>query len=71
MGPGWPPLRFLTLQYDTGEYSDDLFKYSTVSMTWTKLVTDAGVTGTPSARDGHSMATVGQDIYMFGGYDGE
>ena len=37
-------------------------------MTWTKLDTAAGVTGTgPSARFGHSMTSVGINIYLFGG----
>jgi N-acetylneuraminic acid mutarotase len=50
--------------------SDELFKYSTATMTWTKLDTIAGVTGTPpSARSGHSMTTVGEDFYVFGGSD--
>ena len=50
-------------------YSDELFKYSTASMTWTKLDADGGVTGMPPRpRSGHKMATVGEDIYVFGGY---
>ena len=40
-------------------------------MTWTKLDTAAGVTGTgPSARFGHSMTSAGIDIYLFGGQTG-
>ena len=51
--------------------SEELFRYSTESMTWTKLDTAAGVTGTgPSARAGHSMTSVGIDIYLFGGQTG-
>jgi len=64
--------------------SEELFRYSTESMTWTKLDTAAGVTGTgPSARGGHSMTSVmekraaragsssiGINIYLFGGQTG-
>ena len=53
-------------------YSDELFKYSTTSRNWTKLDADTDVTGTPpSPRSGHSMTTVGQDVYVFGGMLGE
>ena len=48
--------------------SEELFRFSVETLTWTKLDTEAGVTGTgPSARYGHSMASVGTDIYVFGG----
>ena len=41
-------------------------------MTWSQLDKDAGGMGTmPSARTGHSMTSVGHDIYLFGGYGGE
>jgi len=47
---------------------DDLFKYSTATMTWTQLDSGAGVTGTgPSARSEHTMTAAGQDLYVFGG----
>ena len=49
-------------------YYQELFRFSVETLTWTKLDTAAGVTGTgPSARSGHSMASVGSDIYVFGG----
>jgi hypothetical protein len=52
-------------------HSNELFKYSTTTMTWTKLDTGAGVMGTPpSARSEHSMTTVGDDLYVFGGEAG-
>ena len=36
---------------------------------WTMLGENLGVTGkAPNARSGHGMTTVGQDIYIFGGY---
>ena len=58
----------LTSGAASGGYSDELFKYSTATMTWTQLDAEAGVTGTaPSARSGHSMTTVGEDLYVFGG----
>ena len=48
--------------------SEELFRFSVETLTWTKLDTAAGVTGTgPSARSGNSMASVGSDIYVFGG----
>ena len=47
--------------------SEELFRFSVETLTWTKLDTAAGVTGTgPSAWYGHSMASVGSDIYVFG-----
>ena len=49
--------------------SEELFRFSVETLTWTKLDTAAGVTGTgPSARSRHSMASVGSDIYVFGGF---
>ena len=57
--------------------SQELFRFSVETLTWTKLDTAAGVTGTgPSAREDHSMALVGSDVYIdvFGGrkgYSGE
>ena len=51
--------------------SQELFRFSVETLTWTKLDTAAGVTGTgPSARYMHSMASVGSDIYVFGGFTG-
>jgi hypothetical protein len=56
-------------------YSQELFKFSTETLAWTKLETGANVTGTgPSARYGHTMTSVGHNIYIFGGQqtdDGE
>ena len=53
-------------------FSEELFRFSVETLTWTKLDTAAGVTGTgPSARSGHSMASVGSDIYVFGGSGGD
>jgi N-acetylneuraminic acid mutarotase len=47
---------------------DDLFKFSTATMTWSQL--DPGVTGTGlSARSELTMTSVGWDIYIFGGDD--
>ena len=59
----------LTSGAASGGYSDELFKYSTATMTWMQLDAAAGVRGTaPSARIRHSMTTVGEDLYVFGGY---
>ena len=50
---------------------EHLYKYSTATKTWTKLDDGAAVevvsASDPSAREGHSMTGVGQDIYLFGG----
>ena len=45
-----------------------LFRFSTTALQWEEL--DAAlVSGSPpSARDGHTMAAVGSDIFVFGGY---
>jgi hypothetical protein len=45
-------------------YSQELFKFSTETLTWTNL---AFAMGGPSARYGHAMTVVGTDIYLFGG----
>ena len=67
-----PILPSLTSGAASGGYSDELFKYSTATMTWTRLDAEAGVTGTaPSGRFGHSMTTVGEDLYVFGGDSGQ
>ena len=72
VGPGLPAGGALTSGAASGGYFDELFKYSTATMTWTQLDAAAGVTGTaPSARYEHSMTTVGEDLYVFGGYGGE
>ena len=56
---------------DVKAISAELFRFSVETLTWTKLGTAAGVRGTgPSARYLHSMASVGSDIYVFGGYTG-
>ena len=69
VGPGLPAGGALTSGAASGGYSDELLKYSTATMTWTQLDAEAGVTGTaPSARGSHSMTTVGEDLYVFGGY---
>ena len=62
-------VRELTLLLGTASVSsseDLFFKFSTATMTWTQLDAGAGVMGTaPSARYGHGMATVGEDLYVF------
>ena len=58
---------------DRAGYSNELFRFSTTALQWEEL--DAAlVSGSPpSARDGHTMAAVGSDIFVFGGwtYSGE
>ena len=48
-------------------YSNEFFRFSTTALQWEEL--DAAlVSGSPpSARDGHAMAVVGSDIFVFGG----
>ena len=52
---------------DRAGTSDEFFRFSTTALQWEVL--DAGlVSGSPpSARDGHAMAAVGSDIFVFGG----
>ena len=57
----------------TGGFSE-LWKYSTATMMWTQLYLVVGAGGmgmAPSARSGHGMAAVGEDVYVFGGRDDE
>ena len=52
--------------YNTGA-SDDLFKFDSATMEWTKLDSEAGVTGTkPGPMISHSMTAMGTDIYIVG-----
>ena len=48
----------------------DFFKLDLSTRAWTSL--DHMVTGhfTPSARSSHGLAALGQNIFMFGGYNG-
>ena len=56
---------------DGVSYSDELFKFSTVTSTWTLVRCNDGYEDAnytcPNARYGHRMVSIGQDIYMFGG----
>ena len=58
---------------DRAGLSNELFRFSTTALQWEQL--DAGlVSGSPpSARNGHAMAVVGNDLIVFGGstYSGE
>jgi hypothetical protein len=67
---GADPTSGLTYMSIAGLYqSRELFKYSTVSTEWSMLDAGAGVTGKgPGERSGHTMAAVGQDLYVFGGF---
>nr|XP_025044885.1 rab9 effector protein with kelch motifs-like [Pelodiscus sinensis] len=51
-----------------GKAVDDLYMFSTISLTWTPVKTSGSAPGT---RSGHTFATVGQVIYMFGGCSSE
>ena len=62
----------MVLGMHTDVISHELFKFSIETMAWTKLDMEEGVTGTgPSARVEHSTTSVGNDIYLFGGYPEE
>jgi hypothetical protein len=53
---------------DARASNDDLFQLDTDTGVWTTIDMGQDVTGKgPSERFGHSMATVGQDLYVFGG----
>ena len=46
--------------------SDELWRFSTAAGTWELLETPAGA-AKPSARGGHAMAAVGDELYLVGG----
>ena len=48
---------------------DELWRFCTITLTWTLLDADAGVLGTgPSARRFLAMTTAGNIVVVFGGY---
>ncbi|XP_043920217.1 leucine-zipper-like transcriptional regulator 1 isoform X1 [Protopterus annectens] len=51
-----------------GTVVDDLLMFNTVSLTWTPIKTKGSV---PAARYGHTLTTVAELIYMFGGWSEE
>lgn len=66
-----PQLLLVCTDLALGSASDDLFRFSSANLTWTKLDENAGVKGTvPSARYGHTMTAVGDNLYLLGGSAG-
>ena len=47
--------------------SSELFQFSTTDLQWEQLDATMVSGSPPSARAGHGMASVGSDIYVFGG----
>ena len=56
------------MMHDTPGYLGDLWVWSTVDHKWTEV--EVG-TPAPSARSGHAMTVVGQQIFLYGGYGGD
>ena len=52
------------MMHDAPVYLGDLWVWSTVDRKWTEV--EAG-TPAPSARYGHAMTVVGQQIFLYGG----
>lgn len=54
-------------------FSSDLWFWSFVSETWTKLpmILDTGLESGPSGRTKHSMVVVGESLFVFGGIGSE
>jgi hypothetical protein len=46
-------------------YSNELWRFSTSTRVWERVDTPA--TNRPSGRGGHTMTSVGQDLWVFGG----
>ena len=53
---------------DRAGRSNDLFRFSTTALQWEQLDADLVSGSPPSARHGHTMAVVGGDLIVFGGY---
>lgn len=49
--------------------SRKFFRFSTTSMKWTTLDDGTDMTTGTIARYGHAVTAIGQDIYLFGGYE--
>ena len=56
---------------DRAGRSNDLFRFSTTALQWEQLDADLVSGSPPSARYGHTMAVVGSDLFVFGGYTDE
>ena len=60
-------------QQDTGAEDGHLYRFSTLTLAWTALDTNPAlgtnsiVSTWPSKLQGHSMATIGSDFYIYGG----
>jgi hypothetical protein len=48
--------------------SNELFRFSTTENKWEQLNATRVSGSPPSAREDHGMASVGSDLYVFGGY---
>ena len=52
---------------DRAGYSNEVFRFSTTALQWEQLDTDLVSGSPPRGREGHAMAAVGSDIFVFGG----
>ena len=52
---------------DRAGVSDDLFRFSTTPLQWEQLDVTRVSGSPPSARQGHAMVAVGNDLIVFGG----
>jgi hypothetical protein len=57
--------------FDRAGVFNELFRFSTTDLKWDQLDSTRVSGSPPSARYGHGMASVGSDLYVFGGYFGE
>ena len=53
-----------------GEFSNELFRFSTTTLQWEQLDVSRVSGSPPSGRYNHAMAAVGSDLYVFGGSTG-
>jgi len=53
-----------------GEFSNELFRFSTTTLQWEQLDVSRVSGSPPIGRSGHTMAAVGSDLIMFGGTTG-
>jgi hypothetical protein len=51
-----------------GEFSNELFRFSTTTLQWEQLDVSRVSGSPPSGRYDHAMAAVGSDLYIFGGW---
>ena len=53
---------------DRTGYSNEIFRFSTTALQWEQLDVDLVSGSPPSARYGHTMVVVGNELFVFGGF---